>query len=279
MNKICYRSYDCPKCSLNQQIPFVVQGLYQIYSGRVRCITRGCGDISKRFFKHLINEKVQWKWGKVPDPQKEKPVKPPKPPKDKKAFRQKKVYKSPEKKKPASAWDQCNLREKKAIKGYLEGKSKKDALLSAGYSKSTAETKQSLIFGKVRIQKTIQELMEKSNLTDKRILDTLSDGLDANKVISALVIAPDGSGMKDAGSLTRDFVEVPDHDLRHKVAVTCLKLKGHLGDNSGNPVAGPVETYEQWRQRVGLNDYSPEECLRRLQERRKMRQEGRHENE
>jgi len=269
MNKICYRSYDCPKCGLNLQIPYIVSGLHQVYSGKVICKTPACKDISKHFFKHLISEGIQWKWGKVPVPPKEKPVKPPKPPKAKKTVLQKKVFKSPETKKTLSASDQCNPREKKAIQGLLAGKSKKDALISAGYSKSIAETKPSKIFGKGRVQQTIQEILINEGVTEEKLAQTLAEGLDAKKVISAMVIAPGGEGMKDANSMTKDFIEVPDHDARHKFMVSGLKLHGHLQSSQGaGPAAGAPETYEQWRERMGLNRMTPQEALDKLMEKK-----------
>lgn len=72
------------------------------------------------------------------------------------------------------------------------------------------------------------ELLDKAGATDKVIYQTLSDQLKANKVISCNVIAGDGEGMKDANSMTKDFVDVPDNTARHNAVNTCLKLKGRF---------------------------------------------------
>lgn len=67
--------------------------------------------------------------------------------------------------------------------------------------------------------------MEKQGITDERIMKVLDEGLQADKVISAMVISLNGEGMKDANSMTKDFVEVPDHPTRHKFFDSACKLK------------------------------------------------------
>jgi phage terminase small subunit len=101
-----------------------------------------------------------------------------------------------------------------------------DALRAAGFAESTIKAQAKRTVGNSRIQKAIAELMEERGLTDERLLDVLSDGLKANKVISAMVVAAGGTGMADAHSMTKDFVEVEDHFVRHKFLDTALKLKG-----------------------------------------------------
>jgi hypothetical protein len=77
---------------------------------------------------------------------------------------------------------------------------------------------------------TISELMEEKGLSDEKLMRTLEDGLNATKVISCNVVALDKEGMKDADSMTKDFVDVDDFPTRHKYLETALKLKGHLKD-------------------------------------------------
>ncbi len=156
-------------------------------------------------------------------------------------------------------------KERIAVAGLASGMSKKDSLLSAGYSENTANKHPESVYGKTRVVQAIAELMDEMGLTDRRLLETLKDGLEANKVISANVIMPSGEGMKDAGSMTKDFIEVPDHDARHKFMTTGLKLRGHLKDKVD--VAMTVETYEQKRKRLGLDHLSPDEAMERLLDR------------
>jgi phage terminase small subunit len=142
-----------------------------------------------------------------------------------------------------------DMREEKVVRNLLAGMSKKDALMSAGYAKSTAEDRAADVIGKPRIQKRIEQLMDERGLDDGTFLTTLQEGLEANKVISAMVIAKDGEGMKDANSMTKDFFEVPDYDARHKYLVTGLKLKGHLKESKSD-VNLLIETHEQRLKRL-----------------------------
>jgi hypothetical protein len=82
-----------------------------------------------------------------------------------------------------------------------------------------------------QIQDDLKELLKQfdslleQHLPDLTLLDVLKEGLSATKVISAMVVAPDGEGMKDANSMTRDFVEVPDFMARHKYLDTAFRIK------------------------------------------------------
>jgi hypothetical protein len=121
---------------------------------------------------------------------------------------------------------ELTIPDRKVMLGILQGKNPTQAMRDAGYAAATANTKA----GK-KLQKlapTIQKLMEQRGLSDDRLLDVLDDGLRANKVISCNIIALDKNGMKDADSMTKDFVDVDDHPTRHKFLETALKLKGHM---------------------------------------------------
>jgi hypothetical protein len=99
-------------------------------------------------------------------------------------------------------------------------------MLSAGYSEMYSTTRSS---EKLKtLLPRIMEIMDKANVTDTKLIQKLSEGLDSTKVISANIIAPSGEGMKDADSMTKDFVDVPDFATRHKYLETGLKLRGHL---------------------------------------------------
>ena len=132
--------------------------------------------------------------------------------------------KKKQKKKPLT------IRERKLIKALVAGQTPTAAMKTAGYSKETAEGKAAKKVGESRIQETLQELMEKKGLTDDYLLQGLLEGTKATKVISATVIAKNGEGMKDADSMSKDFIDVDDFPPRHKYIETGLKLKGHLRD-------------------------------------------------
>jgi hypothetical protein len=217
-------------------------------------------DVSKEFFTHLIQYEVKFRWdkkkpeGKRPVQSKTKAKKPRTP------LRKKKII---PKEKPLS------IKERKAVKNLAAGMTKGNALVLAGYSESTANHRPDVVFGKGRVIQAIKELMDDLGLTDSELLNTLKAGLKADKVISAMVIAPNGEGMKDANSMTRDFIEIADHDTRHKYLVTGLKLRGHLKEKVD--VKHSIESYEERRKRLGLDAMTPEAAERALDE--KWRQE------
>lgn len=121
-----------------------------------------------------------------------------------------------------------NIRERKFVKSIIEGKSAAQAMRDAGYSERMAKSCASEKL--VKTSETIQQLMEKKGLTDDYLLQGLLEGTKATKVISATVIAKNGEGMKDADSMSKDFIDVDDFPTRHKYIETGLKLKGHLRD-------------------------------------------------
>lgn len=130
-------------------------------------------------------------------------------------------------------------RERKMVKDLVAGKSKKEALMSAGYSEQTALKNPSVILGKNRIQTAFQKLMEKKGLTDGKLLGVLGDGLKAKRVVSAVILGTD----------THDFVEVDDHQTRHKFLDTALKLKNRYPAEK-HELDITVETYEQRLRRL-----------------------------
>lgn len=108
------------------------------------------------------------------------------------------------------------VRDRKVVKGILEGKSMRQAMSDAGFTKNTANAK-----GSKKLEKlapTIQALMEKRGLTDDKLLEVLDGGLQANRPLTV----SDGKG---EGAHIEQF---PDHGVRHKYLETGLKLKGHL---------------------------------------------------
>ena len=70
-------------------------------------------------------------------------------------------------------------------------------------------------FNRKPVQDALQKFLNSPKLKN-RLIKVAEEGLAANKVISCNVIANDGEGMKDANSMTKDFVDVPDHQSRHK---------------------------------------------------------------
>lgn len=101
---------------------------------------------------------------------------------------------------------ELSVRDKKTIKGILEGKSTRRAMIDAGFAVSTANIK-----GKDKLAQLapkINKILEKQGITDTLLAKTLLNSLKANKN------------------------DVADHPIRLKAGELALKIKGHLKDNT-----------------------------------------------
>lgn len=119
------------------------------------------------------------------------------------------------------------IRQKKIIKSILEGKTQEQAGIDAGLSPKTAGSQVTEILKKPEVKETFKKLLDKV-VPDDLLAAKYSQLLESKKCISAMVVAPGGEGMKDANSMTRDFVEVDDCAVQLKAADSIAKLKGHL---------------------------------------------------
>lgn len=112
----------------------------------------------------------------------------------------------------------ATLKQKLAVKKIIEnGGVVSRGMRAAGYSKETAANPKNLTDSK-----GWQELMNEY-FPEQRLAKVLDEGLSANRVISAI-------GGKQATGATTDFIEVPDHGVRHKFLETGLKLHGKMKD-------------------------------------------------
>ena len=140
-----------------------------------------------------------------------------------------------------------NARRKKIIKAISEGKTQQQAGVEAGLNPNSAQQQTSQILLEPWVKKSFLEILNEK-VPDDFHSNVYREGMEANKVISANVIAPNGEGMKDANSMTKDFIEVPDHPTRIKAADSVSKLKGLVVD----------------KQQVGLDEKSFELILSAL---------------
>lgn len=121
----------------------------------------------------------------------------------------------------------ATARQKKAMKILVEngGKSVSGAMRAAGYSPKTAKNPE-----KLTKSKSWEELLEEY-IPDDLLAQKINEGLEANRTISANVIIKSNDPTvkeKTANSRTVDFIDVPDHAVRHKFVETSLKIKGKL---------------------------------------------------
>lgn len=75
-----------------------------------------------------------------------------------------------------------------------------------------------------KLKNEVTIAMEQRNISLGSLLDTLEDGLNATKVISAI------NTNKNAGESDMDFIDVPDHAIRHKYMESAAEWLG-IKDN------------------------------------------------
>ena len=76
------------------------------------------------------------------------------------------------------------------------------------------------------------EFLEEAGISDQKLTKKLEEGLDANRVVSAV------NTKKEATASSNDFIDVPDYSVRHKYLETGLKLKKRLVDKVEHEVKG-----------------------------------------
>lgn len=131
---------------------------------------------------------------------------------------------------------ELTLKQRKWLKLYLELGNATEAAMQV-YDCEDRESAANI--GSENIRKLqFDELMEKAGITDRKLIKKLDEGLEANRVISAI------NTNKQATGATTDFIDVPDFTVRHKYLETALKLKKRLIDkvaHVGEDGTGPVE--------------------------------------
>lgn len=125
-----------------------------------------------------------------------------------------------------------NLTEKqlKYIALRAEGKSKKDAVLLAGYSEKSNPT----VIGKSAesLRSQLLSEMESQGLTSQKLAKKLNEGIDSKKL---LVSSYKGKIVEER--------EIPDNETQHKYVRTALEVRGDLqSDPSVNVNVGLIES-------------------------------------
>ncbi|RLI55086.1 MAG: hypothetical protein DRP09_11030 [Candidatus Thorarchaeota archaeon] len=112
------------------------------------------------------------------------------------------------------------LKQSKFLKKYFETGNGTEAALYAYDTDDIGSAAQIAYENLIKLDSHVKTLMEKKGLSLGRLVDVLDDGLEANRVISAV-----NTG-KQASGATSDFIEVPDHAVRHKFLETAGKWLG-----------------------------------------------------
>ena len=110
------------------------------------------------------------------------------------------------------AMDELSPREIIVVIGLLDGKTRKQAMLDAGYSKSMAETQQKRVVGRERVRRALLALLDtQGNIIDK-LAKIAKEGLEAKRFV----------GIRDTG----EVVITPDWKTRHKFFDMVVKILG-----------------------------------------------------
>ena len=102
-----------------------------------------------------------------------------------------------------------------------------EAMIKAGFSKTTANKQAKRTVERSSIQTPIMQALEKAGINDDSLAQKIKDGLECKKIISATVIHKDKDGKTEQ---IDDFIEVPDNPTQHRYVDTALKLKRSYPD-------------------------------------------------
>lgn len=131
-------------------------------------------------------------------------------------------------------------KQRKLIKGVIEGKTQKQAAIDAGYSEGSAETTASKTLAKEQVKASIQDLMEHMGLSDGALLIKHRELLEAQKQISG--VKDRGGNPKEADGGSLEFVDVPDYQIQAKALEMAYKLKGAFVDKIDHTIGNPDGT-------------------------------------
>jgi len=151
------------------------------------------------------------------------------------ALREKSKKQNQPKHHAAKTKEAVKMRRKKIIKALVEGKTLQQAGEIAGLSPKTAHSQVSVILTEPNTKAAFKALLDAA-VPDSDLSAKYRELMNATKVISAMVMA--GDGMKDAGGMTKDFIEVPDSPTQLRTADSIAKLKGHMVDRIMSDVNG-----------------------------------------
>lgn len=133
------------------------------------------------------------------------------------------------------------LRRKKIIKDILAGKDRQQAGIDSGLSPKTAASQVSKILSEPQIKNALLAEMEKIGMDDAFFAQQHRELILGTKIISATIIVPgSGSDLQDAGSMSKDFIEVPDLQAKVKGLEMAYKLTGRFTDKHEIDMKAPV---------------------------------------
>lgn len=159
------------------------------------------------------------------------------------------------------ALSKLSLKQRALLENYVARKNRTEAAIAAGYEVSNPNSREgrkrlSAIgrqeMNRPDVKEALSLLLEKSNLGIMRLLDKISEGLEATKVV-ALVSLPaqrvgeksqSGNELIEASEQAQSYAEVPDMAVRHKYLETALALHG-LPEKRKEELQGQLPYHER----------------------------------
>ena len=133
------------------------------------------------------------------------------------------------------------MRRKKIIKAILDGKTQQEAGIIGGFKPENAGSQVAKTLQNPLIMNALVSAMEKRGISDDCIAERLHALLYGTKVISANIFAPgSGTDLADAGSMTKDFVEVADNVAIGKGLEIACKIKGVFSEKREHEIKRPL---------------------------------------
>jgi hypothetical protein len=119
------------------------------------------------------------------------------------------------------------------VDGMLDGKTKKQAALDAGYTQGMAHNVLRKIENKPRVKALIETALKEAGLDEKAIAAKMVEGMNATLVKTA-----------SENGVISDERTYPDYNARHKFLETVLGFKGVLEDRQPDAVGEIVIRWE-----------------------------------
>jgi hypothetical protein len=128
-------------------------------------------------------------------------------------------------------------RRKIIIKELLAGKTSQQAGIMAGFSPKTAGSQVAQTLRNPKVQDSLRDALERQGLSLEFLLEHHRRLIEGTKII---IVPGSGSDLKDAGSKTKDFVEVPDYVAKAKGLEMAYKLTGRFTEKHEVNLKQPV---------------------------------------
>lgn len=123
----------------------------------------------------------------------------------------------------------------------LKGTPSKKAGIIAGFSPATAASQVSQTLKDPKFQNSIHAAMERLNMGDDYLAAHLRKLIDATKIISAnIIVTGGGSDLDAAGSIRKDYIQVPDYAAVARGLDLICRLRGLYKDRTEVDVKQPV---------------------------------------